>query len=633
MKSPLRKFRGFGLHHHRERKDHRPPPAKLDELVHAAQEMEEMRNCYDSLLSAAAATTNSVYEFAEAMEEMGTCLLEKTALNYDDDESGRVMMMLGKAQFELQKFVDIYRTNIIDTITNPSESLLKELQVVEEMKGQCDQKREDYEAMRAAYREKGRTRHSKIESFSPEQLQASFLEYQEDAALFIFRLKSLKQGQFLSILTQAARHHAAQLSFFRRGLKHLEALEPYVKAVAEKQHIDYGGLDDDSDIDDYSSYQDNHSNGSELSFDYEINDRDKDIPASRTSMDLDQDQAPQTSSQEPPKELGQANIQQMKENLAAPRGKPEITQSAPIFADNMLDPSSRFRNMNTSNRTVHSYKLPTPADDKDSTSAVTHTSPRLEQHESKPHVAAHLWHSSPLVKDLKPSPMYSGPIKMPSSTDGISAPLVYSYSTSDFKKMKREAFSGPILSKAGLSKPLFSATDHRAFMKYPRATSTKSHGPGWQSSVAPKVTPRITSLPTTSPRISELHELPRPPANAGALRPGLVGYSGPLVSRRQTPNVPTRVSPPSHTASPLPRPPAAMTRSYSIPSNSQRTPIITVNKLLESRHSRESSEVSSPPLTPISLADVSRKSTTEAAIDNKKMKCKPSERLRNQTYQ
>ncbi|AQK43334.1 hydroxyproline-rich glycoprotein family protein [Zea mays] len=91
MKSPLRRFRGFALHHHhhhRERKDHRPPSAKLDELVYAAQEMEDMRNCYDSLLSAAAATTNSVYEFAEAMGEMGTCLLEKAALNYDDDESG-----------------------------------------------------------------------------------------------------------------------------------------------------------------------------------------------------------------------------------------------------------------------------------------------------------------------------------------------------------------------------------------------------------------------------------------------------------------------------------------------------------------------------------------------------------------
>jgi hypothetical protein len=71
--------------------------------------------------------------------------------------------------------------------------------------------REEYETVRTAYIEKGRSRHSKVETFSPEQLQASFLEYQEDAALFIFRLKSLKQGQFLSILTQAARHHAAQV--------------------------------------------------------------------------------------------------------------------------------------------------------------------------------------------------------------------------------------------------------------------------------------------------------------------------------------------------------------------------------------------------------------------------------------
>uniref|UniRef100_A0ACD5UYF4 Uncharacterized protein n=1 Tax=Avena sativa TaxID=4498 RepID=A0ACD5UYF4_AVESA len=624
MKSPLRKFRGLSLpHHHKERKDQRPPPAKLDELVDAGQEMEQMRNCYDSLLSAAAATTNSVYEFAEAMEEMGTCLLEKTAIDYDDDDSGRVLMMLGKAQFELQKFVDSYRTNIITTITNPSESLLKELQVVEEMKDQCDQKREEYETVRAAYREKGRSRHSKVETFSPEQLQASFLEYQEDAALFIFRLKSLKQGQFLSILTQAARHHAAQLSFFRRGLKYLEALEPHVKAVAEKQHIDYhfSGLDDDTDNDDYSSYHDNHSDGSELSFDYGVN-----FPASRSSMDLDQSNM--ASPSKPQKENEQEYAEQIETDFAVPRVKPEIgTQSAPIFAENVLNPSARLRKLISpmfssplQSRTNYSYKLPTPADDKNSNSAGTNRSPHPDKPESKSHMGGNLWHSSPLVKDFKPSSLYSGTVKKPSSTEGMSSPLVYSYSTSDSKKMKRESFSGPIPSKAGLSKPLFSAAGHRASINYPpRVMSTKSHGPGWQSSVAPKV-PRITSLPTTSPRISELHELPRPPPSVDTVRPGLVGYSGPLVSRRQMPNVPTRASPPSHTASPLPRPPAAMTRSYSIPSNSQRTPILTVNKLLESRHSRESSEVSSPPLTPISLADVSRKSTAETTIDNRTIK-------------
>ena len=81
--------------------------------------------------------------------------------------------------------------------------------------------REAYEAMRASYREKGRSRHSKIETYSAEQLQTSLAEYQEDAALFIFRLKSLRQGQFHSLLTQASRHHAAQvgLLFIHKAVK------------------------------------------------------------------------------------------------------------------------------------------------------------------------------------------------------------------------------------------------------------------------------------------------------------------------------------------------------------------------------------------------------------------------------
>jgi hypothetical protein len=65
--------------------------------------------------------------------------------------------------------------------------------------------------MRVSYTEKGRSTHSKIESYSSEQLKSALTEYQEDAALFIFRLKSLRQGQFHSLLTQAARHHAAQV--------------------------------------------------------------------------------------------------------------------------------------------------------------------------------------------------------------------------------------------------------------------------------------------------------------------------------------------------------------------------------------------------------------------------------------
>lgn len=69
-----------------------------------------------------------------------------------------------------------------------------------------------YEYMVMNHQEKGRSRTGKRENFSMQQLQDAREQYDEEATLFVFRLKSLKQGQSRSLLTQAARHHAAQVS-------------------------------------------------------------------------------------------------------------------------------------------------------------------------------------------------------------------------------------------------------------------------------------------------------------------------------------------------------------------------------------------------------------------------------------
>ncbi|XP_078156455.1 uncharacterized protein At2g33490-like isoform X1 [Carex rostrata] len=592
MKSPLRKFRGFGRHEAREVASHktRPPPSQPDELVHASEEVQGMRNCYDSLLSAAAATVNSVYEFSEALEEMGTCLLEKTALN-DDEESGRVLMQIGKAQFELQEIVDTYRSNIIHTITNPSESLLKELQTVEEMKRQCDDKREYYNYVLASYMERGRLRHisrGSAENYSSEDVQVALQDYQDEAALFVFRLKSLQQGQFRSLLTQAARHYAAQLSFFRKGLKHLEAVEPHVKAVAEQQHIDYhfAKLDDeddddengseiyndddgedDEDDDDFSmdAGSDHHSGDGQTSFKH----RSNDLPISGNSMEIDQ--VNQIADPEPLKEYRKENISQFSDTRSIePKSNP-ISQSAPLFAINptqtqSADPYERFRNMRpSSTRKCFSYALPVPDENisakanttvsastntSTSTGTGTDTNTPSTNNQPKPNSSpvagpakpASLYHSSPLPKhySFKPASFSkSGPLRMPP------------------QKIRREAYSGPI-------RPGY--TTNTTSAQFPRSTS-------------PKLFARPTQPPprtASSPLISELHELPRPPM-AGRTAPvrssQLVGYSGPLMPRR--PSVTTS------RASPLPTPPEpTLTRTYSIPStDSQRMPAGTIQKL------------------------------------------------------
>ncbi|XP_021749176.1 uncharacterized protein At2g33490-like isoform X1 [Chenopodium quinoa] len=86
MKTSLKKL----LNHHNKHnnKDRKIQPlVQLDELAKASEAMQDMKDCYDSLLSAAAAATNSAYEFSESLREMGVCLLQKIALN-DDEESG-----------------------------------------------------------------------------------------------------------------------------------------------------------------------------------------------------------------------------------------------------------------------------------------------------------------------------------------------------------------------------------------------------------------------------------------------------------------------------------------------------------------------------------------------------------------
>lgn len=65
--------------------------------------------------------------------------------------------------------------------------------------------------MMKKYKEKGRLRNSSRECFSSHQLQLARDEYYEEANVLVFHMKSLKQGQSCSLLTQATRHHAATI--------------------------------------------------------------------------------------------------------------------------------------------------------------------------------------------------------------------------------------------------------------------------------------------------------------------------------------------------------------------------------------------------------------------------------------
>lgn len=566
-----------------------------------------MRDCYDSLLSAAAATQNSAYEFAESLQEMGTCLLEKTALN-DDEESGKVLGMLGNVQLELQKLVDSYRSHIVLTITNPSECLLNELRTVEDMKRQCDEKRDVYEYMIAQQKEKGKSKSSKGESITSQQLQAAQDEYEEEATHCAFRLKSLKQGQSRSLLTQAARHHAAQLNFFRKGLKSLEAVEPHVRMVAERQHIDYqfSGLEDDAgensndeDGNDFDAIE-----GGELSFDYRSNKQGPYI-VSTSPNSAEVEESGHSYVRASTAETAETSLDKNQGDFKVSNRDHRVgSYSAPILAEKKFDPAEKVRQLiSASAAKSNAYVLPTPVNIKETK---TSTAPRTSASGS----LHNLWHSSPLdekksEKDvdnklseptiprahsvLKESNTDTTSTQLPRpSAEGLSPPQVDLFNASDNKKIKRQAYSGPLTNKPLSVKPVSGGF---ARLPVPQPSSPKA---------SPNASPPLVS----SPRISELHELPRPPGSQSSkVVKSRVGHSAPLVLKNPQVAVTNKFpSVVSSAASPLPTPPIIVSRSFSIPSSGQRGIALNVSntKYLDTPQVSKVDKAASPPLTPMS---------------------------------
>lgn len=163
------------------------------------------------------------------------------------------------------------------------------------------------------------------------------------------------------------------------------------------------------------------------------------------------------------------------------------------------------------------------------------------------------------------------------------------------KKAKRQAFSGPITPKPMLSNPkltvsgpigssAFSLPFSGSLLRIPMPRPTSN--------------PKSSSQPSTtfvsSPKISELHELPRPPPHLSAMRPhNRYAHSGPLISKSNEMSA-SRVSTSSIAASRLPTPPQGLSRSYSIPAGGLMGVSLRV-PLEDSQSTKMKEDISSPP--------------------------------------
>lgn len=313
----------------------------------------------------------------------------------------------------------------------------------------------------------------------------------------------------------------------------------------------------------------------------------------------------------------------MQMNIAKPQGDLILGQqfragshSAPLYAEK-FDSAEINREMKTSVQKLNRHVLPTPDDAKSSiTSSIPLSSTTVLGGSSK-----NIWHSSPL--DIEKQNRYAdehlsarnfskSQVSSAEENSGnkhflpLPRPLTeaptYSQSDTqsgfDTQKIRRLAsFSGPLVSNPSSTKPLVPTSGPISFNEVDRASGVQRPSSVNVSHVAP---PPLVS----SPKVSELHSLPRPPDYLGSkVMPtaGVLRHSAPLVNRiRQASPTDRNYIVSSKKGTPLPLPHLTVSRSFSIPSSSQRAIVLDSGKPLESSQVVQKTEVPSPPITPIS---------------------------------
>lgn len=255
------------------------------------------------------------------------------------------------------------------------------------------------------------------------------------------------------------------------------------------------------------------------------------------------------------------------------------TQSAPLFTDkrssDLLDRTAPLRQCST--RKLQTYVLPTPGA-KRGVSPLPSVTTNSNSYNSSPLETKK--HANKSVDER-----YSGTslLGTNNNTTAVSTLLLPPFALAPIdsrKNMNRQAFSAPLTKKT-------QSNDLQRSRVHSEPLLRKT------------VSPPPSLSPTSSPKISELHELPRPPVTTVADRrpSGFIGYSAPLEDSSRGPD---RMS---GTASPLPRPPTVLPRSFSIPSSGPIS-VVVPEQALNPQEDAAEGMVTSPPMTPMSFSNI-----------------------------
>ncbi|KAH9537958.1 hypothetical protein CY35_16G079600 [Sphagnum magellanicum] len=587
-----------------------PPSSELDEVSRGLQVVQGMQHQYAGLVAVSSQVSSCAYDLSVAVEGMATYLINSFGQR-DEDEIGKVFKIVGRVQYEVSKSLDLYASHVNKTITVPTEGLISELRAVEGTKKQYDEKRKIFDQQRMCAG-RGRLRKGKGDAQDDQELQVAKEEFDKIAGFLSNHLLSLEQDCTRSLITQAARHHAAQMQLLSRGLTSLHGIEPLMKQISQEHNIDRRlssvdeGLFDDTDDeagsvvdiydDDYVSYVDDHGR-----------EHEQDLEEAGPPLDLSQEQ---NSLLEATVSHSQNGIYANDDSNAPGFGwREEDSRSAPISplavpagVDNIeeiyIDSPDRFVSGPPPRR---SPPMPSNAHRGDGSGVGAYDMLALEYYPSTSGRSpthnletSHLQSSIPVTapwgqrgttkmgvpmtmfQPFEPPPK-SWPMPLPpgagSSPVNFGAPppsstpkgFVSLTSTDLSQNKKRYSHSGPITSLAAplchstvpSSGPIPSKVPNSESLAPFAVNHHKSGGtrsPQRPTYSSPKTSPSISPPKMSPPQINELHKLPPPPLSASSssvpvCTPSPIAHSAPL-SRPKSDHLTSTVN-----ASPLPLPP------------------------------------------------------------------------------
>eukprot|EP00249_Psilotum_nudum_P023808 c28987_g2_i1 orf=564-2393(+) len=529
MKSSLRKLRDFALSKHASKGKISTVFSEFlqehGEVIKGMRDVEDMQAQYEGLLTAAQIISSSAFDFSRSLQDMASYMVE-TFGQIGDGETGHIFSMLGKVQYEVSKLLDLYAANVSQTIINPIEILLNELQHVEDMKGQYDEKRYLYNHLRAQ-KPKGKIKNGKGDAIDKQLLSAKE-ELDELAMILGFRLQSFKQGRRLSLITQAVRYHTAQMNLFRKSLASLNVVEPLAAQLAQEHNIDRT-----------------------LSEDVVVHDHQNDVQDG--AFALANGNESESSCSPKSVQVSEAEADKFEESRMLLRKWEGTSKSAPILPAlyYQTDFVEKVEEISL-DKPVQKYALPSPSvplarNGKAAVliptqpdipnkamcplDVVTNSELYSKQSSEAFQSGIHICSAHNGTLDLKESEHSVDPSKWNQKTDlGVNG--VHNLRTS-----RRYSHSGPLLAQPWVHYKRTSVGNsglppHPVDPLY--KSGPLSRPPMSRTFVSPRISPSMSPPHLSPPRISELHKLPPPPGTKLiSTKTSLVPHSAPLVKQNQ----------------------------------------------------------------------------------------------------